>query len=189
MSAITARSGQSASRAKNVFAAGNICTFQPLIHINPPFRYCIKNKKLGPYTGARTMQTKIFKILAAVTALCAVIYLGTELGLARGSGGGHFSGGGAHFSGGGARFSGAQVRGFSGARVGGSRSFAHFNSAHFRGFSGTRMGTSRHFAHFNGVHSRGLNGSRIGISRSNFAHINGANVRGLSRSIAIVLRP
>lgn len=126
------------------------------------------------------MQTKIFKILAAVTALCAVIYLGTELGLARGSGGGHFSGGGAHFSGGGARFSGAQVRGFSGARVGGSRSFAHFNSAHFRGFSGTRMGTSRHFAHFNGVHSRGLNGSRIGTSRSNFAHINGANVRGLN---------
>jgi hypothetical protein len=142
------------------------------------------------------MRTKIFKILAASTALCAVIYLGTELAMARGGGGGghfggggggghigggggggHFGGGAAHFGGGGARFSGAQVRGFSGARVGGARSFAHFNSAHVRGFS--RMGTSRSFAHFSGVHSRGLNGSRIGTSRSNFAHINGANVRGL----------
>jgi hypothetical protein len=131
------------------------------------------------------MRTKILKILAASTALCAAFfYLGTEIAMAHGGGhfggggGGHFGGGGAHF--GGARFSGAQVRGFSGARMGGPRSFAHFNSAHVRGFSGIRMGTSRSFAHFNGVHSRGLNSSRIGISRSNFARINGANVRGLS---------
>ena len=71
------------------------------------------------------MAAKIFKILAASIALGAVIFLGTELSMARGGGGGgghggggHIGGGGAHFGGGGARFSGAQVRGFSGARIG-----------------------------------------------------------------------
>ena len=139
------------------------------------------------------MTTKIFKILTASIALGAVIFLGTELSLARGGGGGgghgghggggghfggggaHFGGGGARFSGGGARFGGAQVRGFSGARIGTSRSsFARINGAHVRG---SRIGTSRsNFAHINGAHVRGL-GSRIGTSRNSLAHINGANAR------------
>ena len=110
------------------------------------------------------MATKIFKILAASIALGAVIYFGTELAVAQrgggghGGGGAHFGGGGAHFSGGGARFSGAQVRGFSGARIGTSRSS---------------------FAHINGMHVRGFSGSRIGTSRSSFARISGARVGGL----------
>ena len=133
------------------------------------------------------MAAKIFKILAASIALGAVIFLGTELSMARGGGGGggghggggHIGGGGAHFGGGGARFSGAQVRGFSGARIGASRSnFAHINGAHVRG---SRIGSSRsNFAHINGT--RGLSGSRVGTSRNSLAHINGANARGLGNA-------
>ena len=75
--------------------------------------------------------------------------------------------------------SGAQVRGFSGARIGASRSnFAHINGAHVRG---SRIGSSRsNFAHINGT--RGLSGSRVGTSRNSLAHINGANARGLGNA-------
>ena len=111
------------------------------------------------------MMTKIFKILAASIALGAVIYLGTELAVARGGGDGHGGGrggyggggGGGHFSGGGAHFGGAH--GFSGARG--------------RSFGGARMGTSRSsFAHVSGAHIRS--------SHISGAHISGAHALGVS---------
>jgi hypothetical protein len=123
------------------------------------------------------MAIKIFNILATSMALCAVVYIGPDLAMARGGGGGvgaHVGGGGgrggggvAHFSGGGARFSGAPSRGFSSSRIGMSRS---------------------NFARINGAHIRGLSASRIGMSRSNFARISGANVRGLSGGRALAAR-
>ena len=141
------------------------------------------------------MQTKIFKILTASIALGAVICFGTELALARsGSGGGHFAGGGSHFSGGGghfggggARFSGAQVRGFSGASIGMSRSSsAHIRGARALGLSGSRIGLSRSsFTHIRGARALGLSGSRIGMSRSSFAHTSGARALGLGGSRAL----
>ena len=143
------------------------------------------------------MATKIFKFLAASVALGGVIFLGTELAIARGGGGhggggggghfggggghfggggGHFGGGGARFSGGGARFGGAQLRSFSGARFGASRSFARINGVHVHG---SRFGASRsNFARINGAHVRGLGSSRA--SRGSLARFNGANARGFS---------
>ena len=116
------------------------------------------------------MGNKIFKILAASIALGAAIYFGPELAMARGGygGGGHFGGGGGHFGGGGGHFGGGGV---------------HFSGAQVRGFSGARIGTSRgSFAHINGVHVRSFGGSRIGVSRSGFGHISSAHVGGLGGS-------
>ena len=125
------------------------------------------------------MAAKIFKILAAGIALGAVLCFGTELTLARsggghvggGGGGGHFGGGGGHFSGGGARFS-----------SGGAR----FSGAHVRGFSGARIGTSRSsVAHISGAHVRGsrisgtnVRGSRISGAQVRSARISGARALG-----------
>ncbi|MGZ7060566.1 MAG: Spy/CpxP family protein refolding chaperone, partial [Candidatus Angelobacter sp.] len=68
------------------------------------------------------------------------------------------------FSGGGARFSGAQVRGFSGARIGTSRgSVAHISGAHVRG------------SRISGAQVRG---SRVSGAQVRGSHISGAQVRG-----------
>ena len=67
------------------------------------------------------MASKFFKILATTIALSAVVYLGTELTVARPRGGGHFGGGhvSRSYSGGGVRhLGGAHVRSFGGAHFG-----------------------------------------------------------------------
>ena len=126
------------------------------------------------------MATKILKILAASIALSAIVFLGTELAMARdggggrgGGGGGHVGGGGGHVGGGGARFSGGGAR-FSG---GGAR----FSGAHVRGFSGARIGTSRSgVAHISGAHVRGsrISGAHVRGSRVSGAHVRGSRISG-----------
>ncbi len=127
------------------------------------------------------MRKKIFKILATSLALGAITFIGIELAVARGGGGGHFggghggggagahfSGGGAHFSGGGAHFSGAQFRGVSGGAT-------RFSGTHFRSFNGARVSGARGLAHLYGTHTRSLNGAHWS---SRFARMNGAHISG-----------
>jgi LTXXQ motif family protein len=127
------------------------------------------------------MATKIFKMLAAGIALGAVIFLGTELAMARGGGGGggghggHFGGGAAHIGGGGARFGGGAAHiGGGGARFGGGG--ARFGGAHVRSFGG---------AHISGAQVRGarisgaqVRGARISGAQVRGSHISGSQIRG-----------
>ncbi len=134
---------------------------------------------------------KIFKIIAASIALGAVIFIGTEVAMARvggggghiGSGGGHFSGGAAHFGGGGGHFGGGGTH-FGGVQF---RSFggggAHFGGANVRRFGGAPIGLPRsgvaggaHVRNFGGAHVRNFGGARVGTSR--FVNISGARTLG-----------
>lgn len=139
------------------------------------------------------MASKFFKILATTIALSAVVYLGTELTVARPRGGGHFGGGhvSRSYSGGGVRhLGGAHVRSFGGAHFRASRrSFSgshirRFGGAHFRAsprsFSGShiRRFSGAHFRasprSFSGSHIRRFGGAHFRTSRRSFAHIRGA---------------